>query len=197
MYMHMYVYVHVCICLRFIILSLSYLLLLLLLLSFHLNVNVFLRRPMPCCCPWKDLGHPASEGSNLAGRLSSFKVLYYYFSFLPSLPPYTVSVTGYPPPRALLLLGSRRASPSGGDRTWQRLRRWDRLLLDPTAAGSAPLGVSSGVCCAPRRRRGPLWGGLPSAVAVSPLSPFPLSLFPFPPSQYFSFKNTIYLSILY
>ena len=72
-----------------------------------------------------------------------------------------------PAGRALLRLGSRHASPSGGDRTWQCLLRRDRLLLDPTAAGSAPLGAFQAACVrALRRRRGPLRAG-----------PVPFSLF--------------------
>ena len=57
----------------------------------------FFRRPMPCCCPWKDLGHPASEGSNLAGRLPYLKSCIIILVFHPSPFP-------FPPSLPLLLL---------------------------------------------------------------------------------------------
>ena len=125
---------------------------------------------------WKDLGHPASDCSNLAGRLYLFKVLYYYCCIPPSLrTPFRSR--GTLSRGALLRLGSRRASPSGGDRTWQC-----SASLGPAFAGPDRCWV-----CAhwrfkrrvlrPASRVGPAAGRPPlSLFGVSPFPSLPLRL---------------------
>ena len=134
---------------------------------------------MPCCCPWKDLGHPASEGSNLAGRLPYLKSCIIILVFHPPSLRTPFWSRGTLPRGPCCCLGCRaRRRPGvigpGSVCVVGTGFCWNRPL-----PGLRPLAFQA-ACVAPRVAR---YG----AASLQPLRclPFPLSslsLFPFPPS---------------